>query len=44
MNKKKCAALQDAISFKRKIDEKKSILCERHWPNSYATVSKKGYR
>ena len=41
-NKEECAAWLDAIPLKRKIDEKKPFLCERHWPNSYATVTKKG--
>ena len=41
-NKEECAAWLDAIPLKWKINEKKSFLCERHWPNSYATVTKKG--
>ena len=37
-----CPACLDAIPLKRKINNKESSQWKRHWPNSYATVSKKG--
>ena len=41
-DKEECATWLKYIPLKKEINTKTSALCERHWPNSYATVSKKG--
>ena len=41
-NEEECRAWLRSIPLKKTINVKTSVVCERHWPTSYATVSKKG--
>ena len=41
-DEQECRTWLRAIPLKKEINSKTSVLCEKHWPASYATISKKG--
>ena len=41
-DEQECSAWLKAIPLKKEINVKTSVLCERHWPAAYPTISKKG--
>ena len=40
-DEQECSAWLKAIPLKKEINVKTSVLCERHWPAAYPTISKK---
>ena len=41
-DEQECSTWLKAIPLKKEINAKTSVLCERHWPTGYHTISKKG--